>query len=210
MREEERGRISRELHDELGQQLTVIKLDLSWLTMRLKEGRRLEVATLEGMRQKLDAAIVSVRQISSELRPRILDELGFGEAVSWQATEFTRRSGIQADLDLSAANLVKRPELATALFRIVQESLTNVARHSGASRVRIELSNDAHRVCLRVRDDGQGLQAGEGRGIGLLSMRERANALGGSFRVAATPDGGTVVEVSVPIGDVVQVGEQTA
>ena len=199
VREEERERISRELHDELGQQLTGIKLDLSWLRLRLKDGRQPAPEVLDGMREKLDTAIVSVRRISTELRPRILDELGFAEAVAWQATEFARRSGLEVTLDLKAGSLVKRAGVGTALFRIVQESLTNVARHAGATRVRIELTNDDRRLYLRIEDDGRGLAPGAHQGVGLLSMRERANALGGTFAVSSLPGGGTLVAVSIPL-----------
>jgi PAS domain S-box-containing protein len=199
VREEERERISRELHDELGQQLTGLKLDMSWFTLRIQEGRLPDVEAVGGMRHRLDGAIQAVRRISTELRPRILDELGFGEAVAWQAAEFSRRSGVEVVLDLPARALVKRSDLATALFRIVQESLTNVARHAGATRVEISLTNDDECLLLCVRDDGQGLSEGERRGIGLLSMRERANALGGTFRVSAAEGGGTRVDVTVPL-----------
>ena len=132
VREEERTRISRELHDDLGQQLTGLKLDLSWLGNRIREGRQASPEMVDGMRHMLDAAIGAVRRISAELRPPMLNDLGFGDAVSWQAAEFARRSRIEVGLDLQAAELVETDTVATALFRIVQESLTNIVRHAAA------------------------------------------------------------------------------
>ncbi len=202
VREEERARISRELHDDLGQQLTGIKLDLSWLGGRLKEGRQPAPETLDSMRRLLDGAIGAVRRISTELRPRILDDLDFEDAMAWQVGEFARRSKLQVDLALPAATLVHGDAVATALFRIVQESLTNIARHADATRVRIQLERCADGLCLQVIDDGRGLSpATRSRGIGLLSMRERATALGGTFTIRPGPSGGTTVEVRIPIAD---------
>ena len=185
VREQERTRIARELHDELGQQLTGLKLELAWLMNRIKEEKPLTMDKIEGMRQGVDQAIRSVRQISSELRPVMLDDLGFGEAVSWQVSEFTKRTGIQVELHLDALEHVEHPDLATALFRIVQESLTNVMRYANASLVTIELLNDGSNLLLRICDDGVGLpEEFASKGFGLVSMRERANSLGGKFSVA--------------------------
>ncbi len=210
VREEERTRISRELHDDLGQQLTGIKLDLSRLIARARDGRELTAQTFDSMRHLLDGAIGAVRRISTELRPRMLDDLGFGEAVTWQAGEFTRRSGIQVLLDLQAAAQVREGAMATALFRIVQESLTNVARHARATQVSIELRVEDARLCLRVRDDGCGFEPSRGgAGVGLLSMRERATALGGSLRIAALAGGGTEIEVTLALPEAAPEGVPT-
>ncbi len=135
VREQERTRIAMELHDDLGQQLTGLKLELSWLGGRMKEGRQATPEEVGAMRQLLDTAIASVRRIATDLRPLILDDLGFGEAVAWQTAEFAKRSGLDVQLDLQAQALVRDDVLATALFRIVQESLTNVVRHAGATSV---------------------------------------------------------------------------
>ena len=201
VREEERTRISRELHDELGQQLTGLKLDLSWLKTRLKDGRPPPPEKLTEMRHQLDAAISSVRRISSDLRPLILDDLGFGEAVKWQTSEFTKRSGLAVALDLNAADAVTDDALATALFRVVQESLTNVARHAHASQIHIRLVQEGGSLLLTVRDDGQGMAevVGRGKGVGLISMRERATAMGGSLRINSSPGEGTEIAVTVPL-----------
>ncbi len=203
VREEERARISRELHDDLGQQLTGLKLDLSWMAGRLKDGRPPVPDAMDSMRRLLDGAIAAVRRISTELRPRILDDLDFSDAVSWQVGEFAKRSPIAIGLDIPAADRVSGDALATALFRIVQESLTNVVRHAGATRVDIRLVETAEGLRLTIADDGCGFDAGRKgtRGIGLVSMRERATALGGRFRIIATPGGGTTIEVDVPLTD---------
>ncbi|MDE1941876.1 MAG: PAS domain S-box protein [Betaproteobacteria bacterium] len=200
VREQERTRIARELHDELGQQLTGLKLDLSWLSSRLKEGRPASTERVDEMRRLLDTAIGSVRRISTELRPLILDDLGFGEALAWLSGEFGKRSGIEVSLDLQDVDLVQDNDLATALFRIIQESLTNVVRHANAHKVMVRIATNEHELALTVRDDGNGL-SGDPRpgGFGLVSMRERANALGGNFSIISGEQGGTTVCVTLSL-----------
>ena len=201
VREQERTRIALELHDDLGQQLTGLKLELSWLSGRLKEGRQATPEEIGAMRQLLDTAIASVRRIATDLRPLILDDLGFGEAVAWQTAELAKRSGLDITLDLQAQALVKDDLQATALFRIVQESLTNVVRHAGATRVKVSLTSDETHLMLTVADNGSGAApaARGGLGIGLVSMRERATALGGKFNISAVPGSGTTIEVTLPL-----------
>jgi PAS domain S-box-containing protein len=209
VREQERTRISRELHDELGQQLTGLKLDLSWLSNRLKEGRELPPDAMEEMRRQLDNSIASVRRISSDLRPLILDDLGFGEAVSWQAAEVAKRSGIEIILKLEAAALVRNNDLATALFRIVQESLTNIVRHAQASSVEVSLVADDKGLVLTISDNGRGFVVEErgGGGIGLVSMRERVYALGGRLDISSSPGAGTIIQVKISLDSQVLAGE---
>ena len=210
VREEERARISRELHDELGQLLTGVKLDLSRLIARSRDGRQLAPQTFESMRQLLDGAMASVRRISTELRPRMLDDLSFGEALSWLAGEFGRRSGIEVQLQLDAARHVRTDAMSTGLFRIVQESLTNIARHAGATKVRIELLESDGRLRLKVRDNGCGIDPRRiGTGVGLLSMRERATALGASLHIVAAQGGGTEIELDMPLHDTAAEGVPT-
>lgn len=199
VREEERTRISRELHDELGQQLTGLKLSFTWLATRLREGRATNASSVDEMREQLDAAVTSVKRISSELRPLILDDLGFDEAVSWHAREFSKRSALEVALNLPAAREVQDDNLATALFRIVQESLTNAARHANATRIRIDLVATANRLVLTISDNGQGISDHAGRGgIGIVSMRERVNSIGGKFSIVSGAGVGTTIEVIVP------------
>lgn len=199
VREEERRRISLELHDELGQQLTGIKLDLSWMTRRVREGRALEIGPCDALLQHLDASIVTVRRISTELWPRVLDDQGFEAAVRWQAAEVARRTGMSVDVDLPASALVRGKSVELALFRIVQEALTNVARHAHASHASVRLTNDETRLLLSISDDGRGVGEVAKPGVGLLSMRERTAALGGQFEVRACPQGGTVAQGWVPL-----------
>lgn len=209
VREQERSRIAMELHDDLGQQLTGLKLELSWLGGRLKEGRQATPEEVGAMRQLLDTAIASVRRIATDLRPPILDDLGFGEAVRWQTAEFAKRSGLDIVLDLQAQALVEDDLVATALFRIVQESLTNVARHAGATQVKVSLTADESDLLLTVSDNGAGIaaEARKGNGIGLVSMRERANSLGGRFQIAGVAGAGTTIEVTLPLVRQVSVKE---
>lgn len=200
VREQERSRIARELHDELGQQLTGLKLDFSWLRTRLKEGRTVEPEKVDGMKQGLDQAIASVRRISTELRPPILDDLGFGEAVVWQAEDIAKRSGLTLEMDMAAADKVQDANLATALFRITQESMTNIVRHAQAGHVCISLKAFEDQLVLTVRDDGVGYTEHRKGGVGLVSMQERAMAMGGTFHVGRHGEGaGTEITVSLPL-----------
>ena len=200
VREQERTRIARELHDDLGQQLTGLKLDLSWASKRLRDGRSVGTEEMDAMRQLLDTAISSVRRLSAELRPVVLDELGFAEAVRWQCGEVARRSGLDIQLELTDAARVRNEALASALFRIVQEALTNVVRHAAARTVQIRIFCDASGLLLSVQDDGCGLDAlAPGQGVGLVSMRERAVAFGGKFSIAGSAGAGTTISVVLPL-----------
>lgn len=201
VREQERTRIARELHDELGQQLTGLKLDMSWLHNRIKEGTDVTSEQLDSMRALLDGCITAVRRISTELRPIILDDLGFGEAVAWQTREIAKRSKLQISLDLQAASLVDEERWATPLFRIVQEALTNVVRHAHATQIWVSVLQESEALVLQIRDDGAGIPnaPSSNGGFGIVSMRERVTALGGTMRVAAHTEGGTVVEVRLSL-----------
>jgi len=170
------------------------------MSNRMREGRPPAVDRFDEMRHRLDGSIASVRRISSELRPLILDDLGFGEAVTWVADEFRNRTEIAVDIDLQALDLVSGPELPTVLFRIVQESLTNIARHACAGSVRIRLLTDEGRLLLEVSDDGIGfIDERRSGGFGLVSMRERADSLGGVLRVSSMSGRGTTVRVEFPL-----------
>ncbi len=198
VREEERKRIAMELHDDLGQQLTGLKLELSWVGGRLREGRG-SPEDFDTIRRRFDEVIGSVRRIASELRPPILGELGLREAIAWQAAELARQSGLEMVVDVEAASRIRCDPACTALFRIVQEALTNVIRHSGATRVEITLREEAGAFVLSVRDNGRGVQDAIGMGLGLVSMRERAAAIGASFLVASLPGAGATVRVTLPV-----------
>ncbi|OFW51275.1 MAG: hypothetical protein A3G77_05465 [Acidobacteria bacterium RIFCSPLOWO2_12_FULL_68_19] len=207
-REEEAARIARELHDELGQALTGIKIDLAWLDSRLsRAGGAADVAPLRertaaAIRQ-VDAAIQDVRRISTELRPSVLDDLGIVAAIEWQAQEFEARTGIPCVTSLPAELPPIDAPRATALYRVLMEALTNVARHAGATRVHVTLALDGGAVTLDVRDNGRGIAAeaaASPRSIGLLGMRERARVFGGTVTVAPLAPRGTRVHVEIPLG----------
>ncbi len=201
IREQERGRIAGELHDDLGQQLTGLKLDIAWLSNRIKDGRLPEHDKIDDLRQHIDVAIASVRRISTELRPLVLSDLGFGEALAWQAGEFSKRCGIPVDLDLAAQALVTNDDLAMGLYRITQESLTNIMRHANASEIEIRLFEENNALVLTIHDDGIGLpDERNGGGFGLLGMRERAKSLDATFQLIGEPDEGTTVRVEISLG----------
>jgi signal transduction histidine kinase len=200
VREQERTRISRELHDDLGQQLTGLKLSLSWLGNRIKDGRETTAQNVDDMRHQLDTAIASVRRIAAELRPRVLDDLDFAEALTWQTREFTRHSGLEVTLNLESAAHVKDNEAATALFRIVQEALTNVVRYAQASQVHIGLMQRDTNVVLSIFDNGIGFDSAlRTGGVGLVGMRERCMSIGGVFGIVSRAGEGTTITVTVPL-----------
>lgn len=200
IREEERTRISREIHDELGQALTALKLDLSWLRLKLPPMTQMAQDKIKSMAKLIDSTIHSVRSISTELRPGVLDNLGLGAAIEWQTQEFQKRTGIQCrfhepeDLDIGK-------DRSTILFRILQELLTNVARHSKATRVEIDLKREGSNLILEVRDNGTGIpkKLAEARSsLGILGMRERAALFQGEVIVNGIQKKGTTVTVSIP------------
>ena len=206
IREDERARIAREIHDELGQALTGLKMDVSWLDARLtKEGEFQKEACLNktlAMSKLIVNTIQSVRRIATELRPGVLDDLGVIAAVEWQAQDFQDRTGISCNFATTIQELDIDAERSTAIFRIAQETLTNVARHSGASSVEITLKRQNGLLILEVSDNGRGISAGEASGarsLGLLGMRERAVGLGGHVQVEAMPDRGTRVTANIPL-----------
>lgn len=202
VREEERTRIARELHDEMGQQLTGLKMDLSWIETRLRDDQAGLGEKVNGMKRLVDAAVGSMRRIASELRPLMLDDLGLAAAVEWLALDFSRRTGIEVKLDLDAGIDGLDGSLSTSVFRIVQESLTNVARHADASRAGVSLAQVADQLVLKVRDDGKGMPSagtGQTRSFGLIGIRERAYMFGGEMRISSQPGEGTTIEVTIPI-----------
>ena len=206
VREEERARVARELHDELGQVLTSLKLEFMWLVDQLrnsdpKPGIQL-VNKLQSLIGLIEVSIQSVRQISSELRPAVLDHLGLREAIQWEATKFEARTGIRCRLSWELKHEPADRTRQLAMFRILQEALTNVARHAHAGAVRISVRDRGKILTLAIRDNGRGITKAEltsVESIGLLGMTERARMLGGRVMVAGSPGRGTTVTVSVPI-----------
>ncbi len=202
VREEERTRIAREVHDELGQALTGLKLDLAWISGRLPRSQRPLLDKLETMAGHVDETIQSVRRIATELRPGILDDLGLVAALEWQANEFQSRTGIECHVSSTLHDTLLDADLNTAFFRIFQETLTNIMRHAGATRVDVQSTLEHGVLILTVRDNGRGILAGEvkdRRSIGLLGMEERAALLGGEFKITGEPGRGTLVTVKIPL-----------
>jgi signal transduction histidine kinase len=202
VREEERARIAREIHDELGQQLTGLKMDISWTEKGLRAGDVGEAADkMQEALGLLDKAIQTVRKIATDLRPSILDDLGLLAALEWQAHEFGKRSGIRAIFHTTEEEVDVSPRIAISLFRICQESLTNVARHSGAEEVMIQFRRDGDRLILRIEDDGKGFDPDEkswNKSLGLIGMKERSLMIGGQLEIKSQPGEGTSLTVSLP------------
>ena len=207
VQEEERTRIALEVHDVLGQALTGLKLDLAWVQKRIAESlepaqRTAVLSRLVSALGLLDSTIQSVRDIATTLRPGVLDELGLEAAVEWQGREFEHRTGIACNTTIRPRNMALSPEQSTALFRILQEILTNVARHAQATNVHIRLEQSGERVSLQVRDDGKGITGVEQSGpraFGILGMRLRAQQQGGTFDIQGTAGTGTTVTVNIPL-----------
>ncbi len=202
VREAERTGIAREIHDELGQALTALKMDLSWLGNRLPNEQASLFEKTKSMSRLIDGTIQSVKRISSELRPGVLDDLGLVAAIEWQAEEFQKRTGIKCEVSTECEDIVLDQERATAIFRIFQEALTNVSRHASATGVKVSLKKKDKEVLLGVRDDGKGItpeQMRSPRAFGLMGMQERARYWGGDVTIAGAPGEGTTVRASIPI-----------
>jgi signal transduction histidine kinase len=201
-REEERTNIAREIHDELGQALTALKLDIALVARRLRTGASDDAPSkLDEMAHATEDIINVVRRISAELRPGILDDLGLPAALEWQAQEFTRRTSIICNVNANVGELHLERNLATAVFRIFQEALTNVARHANAARVDVFLRLERGMLKLDIADDGVGVPEISPRNssLGLLGMRERARRCGGDCTIRRREPRGTVVAVAVPL-----------
>jgi len=200
VREEERAHIAREIHDELGQVLTGLKMEVSWLAKRLKEQALIEKT--DSMCKMIDSTVQTVRKIATGLRPEMLDDMGLVAAVGWQAKEFQKRTGIRCRAKLPPEGTKLDIDVSTTMFRIFQEILTNVARHSRATRVDIELAAGEGRVRLEVADNGVGIAESDLHGkksLGLLGMHERALLFGGSVGIRGADGQGTRVTVTIPI-----------
>ncbi len=206
IREEERARIARELHDELGVGLTCLKIDLSRLGNLVGDklpNRERDAADerIQSMKEQVDATIASVQRIVAELRPGVLDDLGLVAAIEWQCRDFQRRTGIACRCSFSHEDLQLEPEQATAVFRICQEALTNVARHAGATSVVVDLEEHEGIIRLEVRDNGRGIsedRLSHPQSFGLQGMRERAGLLGGDLMIEPGSEGGTRIAVRLP------------
>jgi signal transduction histidine kinase len=203
VREEERTRIAREVHDELGQALTGLKLDLSWLSTRLgKKGTKVEQEKAKTMVAHIDTTIQTVRRIATELRPGILDGLGLVAAIEWQANEFQSRTGIPCVVTSALSDAQWDQDFSTVFFRIFQETLTNIIRHAQATRVEVKLAEQDGQLVLTVADNGRGISEEEisnTRSIGLVGMKERAMLIGGDVVLHGAPGQGTTVTARAPL-----------
>jgi signal transduction histidine kinase len=203
VREEERTRIAREVHDELGQALTSCKLDLSIIATRLPKNQKSLIDKAKALSAHMDSTIQTVRRISTELRPGILDHLGLVAALEWQANEFQNRTGIKCEVHEQLQDAELDTNLATTFFRIFQETLTNIIRHAGATQVSVSLKEDDDRIIMDVKDNGRGItpeDISNTTSLGLLGMKERAALLGGEFRIGPVRGGqGTRVTVTIPV-----------
>lgn len=204
VREEERKGVAREIHDELGQNLTILKLHLSLLTEELPPESAALRGKFRGIIEDIDATIQTVKRLISSLRPGLLDDLGLVAAIEWQAEEFQRRTGIRCELRIDPPDIALDDDRSTAVFRIFQETLTNVARHAEAEYVRVRLTADARAITLQVSDNGCGITAAnieDPRSFGLIGIRERAHYWGGDAEFRGDPHSGTTVSVTLPLDD---------
>jgi len=202
VRETERTSIAHEIHDELAQALTALKMDISWLSKKLPEDQKTLLEKTKAMTKLTDMTIKTVKKISTELRPGLLDDLGLVAAIEWQTEDFQKRTGIICKLTVDPEDIVVEDKRSTALFRIFQETLTNIARHAKATRVTISLKEKDDKVALRVKDNGKGItkeQISDSKSFGLMGIRERVHPWGGKVKITGKPGEGTTVVVSIPI-----------
>jgi signal transduction histidine kinase len=200
VREEERTGIAREVHDELGQVLTTLKLDLALLDKKIPAEAH-EAHGIVGLSKGLvDNTIQTVKRISLELRPPVLDVLGLQEAIEWQGREIQKRTGIQFDFAMRQRELVLDEQRATTLFRTFQETLTNIVRHADAKKIFASLVDNGEEIVLKVQDDGKGItpeQIDGRRSLGILGMRERVQVWGGEVDISGEPGEGTTVVIRI-------------
>ncbi len=201
VREEERRKMAREIHDELGQALSVLKMDVKWLTHHLADDTTLLEDKLNSISDRIDTTIHTVQRLSSELRPGMLDDLGLSAAIEWQANEIRNRVNINFDIVSIPEDIILDAASSITLFRVFQEALTNIIRHARATQVKIALNQNGNKTTMTIRDDGRGItrqQIADPASLGLIGMRERISNLGGRFALSGEPGKGTTINVSIP------------
>lgn len=201
IREEERKSIAREIHDELGQQLTVMKMDVAWLADNIKDQKEAVLNKITDFKNMIDQTVSTVRRMAYELRPSMLDDMGLVAAIEWQLIEFEKRSGVQTKYTGTKSRFPLSDTAKTALFRIVQESLTNVGRYAKAKNVSVSLMEIDQQVVLKILDDGIGFELEKlafKKTLGIVGMKERCIMLGGEFKIDSTEGSGTKIKVTIP------------
>ncbi len=204
LREAERTHMAREIHDELGQQLTGLKMDISWLNKKIKTEDEAIQSKLKDTISLIDKTVITVRKIATDLRPSILDDLGLIAAMEWQSEEFQKRSEIKTNFTSNVSQLNIASELATGLFRIYQESLTNILRHAAAAEVNSDLQLNNNNIKLTITDNGKGFimeNIESKKTLGLLGMKERITLLGGNYEIKSTPGEGTSIIINLPLSE---------
>lgn len=201
-REQERALIARQIHDELGQALTALKMDLAWMNNRLNTEQEPLLMKTRAMLQLTDRAIQTARTLSSELSPKVVEDLGLEAALEWLTEEFQNRTGIECKLTIKSKNIALEPERATAVFRILQEAMTNIARHANATEAKVNLRKINNSLVLEVMDNGRGIakeQVANPKSFGLVGMRERAHFCSGEVKITGSQNKGTAVIVRIPL-----------
>jgi two-component system sensor histidine kinase UhpB len=205
VREEESKRIAREIHDELGQALTALKMDLTWLSSRFPESlpdQRILIDKTKAMTSLIDKTIGTVQKVSAELRPGLLDDLGLIPAIEWQCQDFKNRTGIKCKVDFDSEVIDLSPDLSTAIFRVFQEALTNAARHSRATRIIVSLKNRPGLLELQISDNGIGIPekaVASAESLGIMGMRERLIPFGGTLIISGVANRGTTLTLRLPV-----------
>ncbi|MFH1703321.1 MAG: PAS domain S-box protein [Nitrospirota bacterium] len=201
IREEERTNIAREIHDELGQALTALKIDISMIGNKLYPDHKPLVAKTESMIERIDETIQAVKKICTELRPTVLDHFGLSAAIEWQAEDFQKRTGINCEVSFHPEDIVLDQDISIVIFRIFQEALTNIMRHADATEVKASLKAKDGMITLEVKDNGKGIteeQIFNSTSFGLLGIRERVNFLGGNVTISGISNKGTAIKVNIP------------
>ncbi|MCW8848344.1 MAG: PAS domain S-box protein, partial [Melioribacteraceae bacterium] len=201
VREKERTNIAREIHDNLGQSLTALKIDLSWLSNNYEKSNDIIQDKIKASKELINSLIKTVQKISTELRPGIIDDLGLAAAIEWQVDEFKKRTGIKCNLDISPSNLNLNEQLSVNIFRIIQEALTNIIRHAEAKNVNISLEEKNGFVKLKITDDGIGItnkEINRFNSFGIMSIKERIIKFNGKLQISGVKNKGTKLNVTIP------------
>ena len=200
--EEERKRISRELHDELGQLLTILKFDISWLRLERIKNDSETIAKIDGMLESVNEALASVKRIAKEIRPPQLDALGLVGAIQWDIDQTEKKTGLKGTVSVEPVDFEIKGQISTVLYRVFREALTNILRHAQAEQIFIRLSQRLDSVILTIRDNGRGITKKELKGttsLGLVGIRERIRMVGGTLTIEGKTGSGTLLSIEVPL-----------